>query len=243
VLVRAERLAKRFGAFVALADVSFEAREGEILGILGPNGAGKTTTMRILSTVLRPTSGRAEVAGADVASDPDAARRALGVLPESAGLYGRLTAREVLRYAGRLHDLGGRELERRIDALTAMLDLGAFLDRRCEPFSRGMKQRVALARALLHNPPVLVLDEPTAGLDVVAARTVRGALGALRDAGKCVLLSTHAMSEAERLCDRVAILAGGRVRGVGTLKSLRGDTSAPLEDVFVKLTAADGVGV
>ncbi|MBM3450642.1 MAG: ABC transporter ATP-binding protein [Armatimonadetes bacterium] len=240
MLVRAERLAKRFGTFAALTDVSFEAREGEILGVLGPNGAGKTTTMRILSTLLRPTAGRAEVAGADVATSPQDARRALGVLPEAAGLYGRLTAREALRYAGRLHGLAGEDLERRIEGLSALLDLGAFIDRRCEPFSRGMKQRVALARALLRNPIVLLLDEPTAGLDVVAARTVRRALAGLRDAGKCILLSTHLMAEVERLCDRVVILGDGRVRGIGTLAELRGE-GGELEEIFVRLAGAGSV--
>lgn len=229
-------LCKRFGRFEALAGVTFEATSGEILGLLGPNGAGKTTAMRILGTLLRPTSGTAEVCGHDVERDSHAVRAAIGVLPENAGLYGRLTAREILRYHGALYGLSERRLRERIDWLVELLDLGAFIDRRAEPFSKGMKQRVCLARALIHDPAVLILDEPTAGLDVLAARSVRAAIRRLAVEGRCVLMSTHLMVEAERLCDRVAIILGGRIRAEGALDALRSAEDAGLEEVFVRLT-------
>jgi sodium transport system ATP-binding protein len=229
-------LSKRFGQLEVLRGVTFEAAPGEVVGLLGPNGAGKTTTMRILATLLRPTAGRAEICGSDVERDPRAVRAAIGVLPENAGLYGRLTSREILRYHGALYGLPSRTLRDRIDWLVELLDLREFIDRRTESFSKGMKQKVCLARALVHGPAVLILDEPTAGLDVLAARAVREAVRRLATDGRCVVMSTHLMAEAERLCDRVAIIQTGRIRAAGPLAALKSAGDAGLEDVFVRLT-------
>ena len=223
----------------AVDGATFTAQQGEILGLLGPNGAGKTTTLRMLATVLRPSSGRASVAGFDVERQMSEVREHLGVLPEYCGLYGRLTPREHLRYFGRLHRLWGPELEARIEALLADLEMGEYADRRCEPFSKGMKQKVALGRALIHNPQDLLLDEPTAGLDVMSARNVRQLIARFRAEGRCVILSTHLLSEAERLCDRLVIIRGGRIVGQGTPEALMRQTGqASLEETFVALVGA-----
>jgi sodium transport system ATP-binding protein len=220
----------------AVDGATFTAQQGEILGLLGPNGAGKTTTLRMLATVLRPSSGRASVAGFDVERQMSEVREHLGVLPEYWGLYGRLTPREHLRYFGRLHRLRGPELEARIEALLADLEMGEYADRRCEPFSKGMKQKVALGRALIHNPQHLLLDEPTAGLDVMSARNVRELIARFRAEGRCVILSTHLLSEAERLCDRLVIIRRGRTAGQGTPEALMRQTGqASLEEAFVAL--------
>ncbi|MEW6567322.1 MAG: ATP-binding cassette domain-containing protein [Chloroflexota bacterium] len=235
-MIEALDLVKHFGSVRAVDGVTFTACEGEVLGLLGPNGAGKTTTLRLLATVLRPTRGTARVDGHDVRRDPAACRAALGVLPESWGLYGRLTPREHLRYFGRLHGLSGDDLERRIESVVQALEMQDFADRRCEPFSKGMKQKVALGRALIHNPRHLLLDEPTAGLDVMSARSVRELIAHLRDEGRCVILSTHILSEAERLCDRLAVIDRGRIVAVGTPAELLQQTGqASLEEAFVRL--------
>lgn len=239
-MIQVEKLVKRFGTVRAVDGATFTAQQGEILGLLGPNGAGKTTTLRMLATVLRPSSGRASVAGFDVERQMSEVREHLGVLPEYWGLYGRLTPREHLRYFGRLHRLWGPELEARIEALLADLEMGEYADRRCEPFSKGMKQKVALGRALIHNPQHLLLDEPTAGLDVMSARNVRQLIARFRAEGRCVILSTHLLSEAERLCDRLVIIRGGRIAGQGTPEALMRQTGqASLEETFVALV---GVG-
>ena len=239
-MIQVEKLVKRFGTVRAVDGATFTAQQGEILGLLGPNGAGKTTTLRMLATVLRPSSGRASVAGFDVERQMSEVREHLGVLPEYWGLYGRLTPREHLRYFGRLHRLRGLELEARIEALLADLEMGEYADRRCEPFSKGMKQKVALGRALIHNPQHLLLDEPTAGLDVMSARNVRQLIARFRAEGRCVILSTHLLSEAERLCDRLVIIRGGRIAGQGTPEALMRQTGqASLEETFVALV---GVG-
>ena len=235
-MIRVENLVKRFGTVRAVDGATFTAQQGEILGLLGPNGAGKTTTLRMLATVLRPSSGRASVAGFDVERQMSEVREHLGVLPEYWGLYGRLTPREHLRYFGRLHRLRGPELEARIEALLADLEMGEYADRRCEPFSKGMKQKVALGRALIHNPQHLLLDEPTAGLDVMSARNVRELIARFRAEGRCVILSTHLLSEAERLCDRLVIIRRGRTAGQGTPEALMRQTGqASLEEAFVAL--------
>jgi sodium transport system ATP-binding protein len=237
VLVEATHLEKRFRGYHAVRDVSLRCYAGQVFGLLGPNGAGKTTTLRMLTTALRPTAGTARIAGHDVVTEPAAVRRAIGVLPENAGVYGRLTAREVIRYAGRLHGVPPDVLETRIGDIADALDLTPHLDRLTETFSKGMKQKVSVARALVHNPPVVFLDEPTSGLDVLSARTVRDFIDGVRREGRCVLLSTHVMEEAEKLCDRVAIVAAGTVRGEGTLNELRARTGLDLEDIFVQLVA------
>jgi sodium transport system ATP-binding protein len=221
--------------------LTFSARQGEVLGLLGPNGAGKTTTLRMLSTVLAPTSGTARVGGREIRSQARAVRADLGVLPEYWGLYGRLTPREHLRYFGRLHGLRGPDLEQRIGLLIADLEMGEYADRRCEPFSKGMKQKVALGRALIHNPQHLLLDEPTAGLDVISARNVRELIERFRGEDRCVILSTHILGEAERLCDRLAIVDHGRVVAAGApAELLRQTGQTTLEEAFVHLVGEAG---
>jgi sodium transport system ATP-binding protein len=235
-MIEVMNLVKHFGPVRAVDGVSFTAREGEVLGLLGPNGAGKTTTLRLLSTVLRPSAGTARVGGHDVIREPAAVRAELGVLPENWGLYGRLTPREHLRYFGRLYGMDSGRLESRIEAVIALFEIGEYADRRCEPFSKGMKQKVALGRALIHDPRHLLLDEPTAGLDVMSARGVREVIARFRDEGRCVVLSTHILAEAERLCDRLVLIQRGRIVAGGTPEELRrlADRQT-LEEAFVAL--------
>ena len=225
----------------AVRELSFEAGAGEVFGLLGPNGAGKTTTLRILATLLAPTSGRATIAGADVATDPLGVRRKLGYLSTSTGLYPRLTPRETLRYCGQLFGIEAARLEARIEELVEAFDLGSFGDRNCESLSTGQKQRVSIARAVLHDPAVLILDEPTTGLDILSTSDMIAFIEGCRDRGTCVLLSTHVMSEAERLCDRIGVLYEGRLLAVGTLAELRERTQAEyLDDIFRRLVRESG---
>ena len=224
------------GPITAAHAITLECRSGEVFGLLGPNGAGKTTTLRMLSTVLRPTSGTARVAGHDVVAEPLAVRAKIGFLSGNTGLYARLTPRETLRYFGRLHAMDGEALERRIDAIIDQLDLRAYADRRCEKLSTGNRQKTSIARAIVHDPPVLILDEPSLGLDVLAAGAMIQFIADCRSRGKCVLFSTHIMAEAEKLCDRVAIIHQSEVRAVDTLDGLRERTGQRfLEDVFLSL--------
>jgi sodium transport system ATP-binding protein len=235
VLVEAVDLHKRFRSFHAVRGVSFHCYAGEVFGLLGPNGAGKTTTIRMLTTVLRPTAGTAYVSGHDVVREPEEVRRLIGVLPENAGVYGRLTARDMIRYAGRLYGVAPGELEARIEEVAEALELTPHLDRLTDTFSKGMKQKVNVARAIIHNPPVVFLDEPTSGLDVLSARSVREFIQRFKAEGRCVIMSTHVMEEAERLCDRVVIIAGGRVQAEGRLADLKAQTGLGLEEIFVQL--------
>ncbi len=235
VLVEAQDLQKRFRSFHAVRGVSFQCYAGEVFGLLGPNGAGKTTTIRMLTTILRPTSGTARIAGHDVVREPAAVRNVIGVLPENAGIYGRLTAREAVRYAGRLYGVQREVLEGRVEAILEALELTPHMDRVTDTFSKGMKQKVNIARALVHDPPVVFLDEPTSGLDVISARSVRDFVSRFKQDGRCVIMSTHVMEEAERLCDRVAIIAAGRVQAEGTLEDLKARTGLGLEEIFVQL--------
>jgi sodium transport system ATP-binding protein len=236
-----EHLTKAFGAAVAVDDLSFTVAPGEIYGLLGPNGAGKTTTLRVLAAILAPTSGRATLAGVDVARKPQAARRRLGFLTGTTGLYARLTGRELLRYFGRLHGMAEAAIAERTAMLARLLDLGPFLGRRCEGLSTGQRQRLSVARAVLHDPTVLVLDEPTVGLDVLASRFLREFVRAERDRGKAVVFSTHYLAEAELLCDRIGLLHKGRLLAEGSPAALRaraGDASS-LEEAFLRLVAAE----
>ena len=237
VLVEAVDLEKRFRRFHAVRGVSFHCYAGEVFGLLGPNGAGKTTTIRVLTTILRPTAGTGRVAGHDVVRNPAEVRRMIGVLPENAGVYGRLTGRDVIRYTGRLHGVLPDVLEARLQAICERLDLGSHLDRLTDTYSKGMRQKLNIARALVHDPPVVFLDEPTSGLDVISARAVRDVIQGFKQEGRCVIMSTHVMEEAERLCDRVAIIAAGRVRAQGRLEDLKAQTGLGLEEIFVQLVA------
>lgn len=236
-----ESLSKRFGAVEAVRGISLEVPDGRVTGLLGPNGAGKSTTLRLLYGVQRPDAGRALVDGLDVATARAAALARLGVLPHNAGLYPHLTARENIRYYGALHGLSGAALERRIDALAELLELKPLLGRRTKGFSQGERVKVALARALVHEPPNLVLDEPTSGLDVLATRNVRELVRRLRDAGHCILFTSHVMQEVAALCDDIAIMAHGRIVAHGTTAELAATVpGGSLEDAFVAaLTTGD----
>jgi sodium transport system ATP-binding protein len=235
-MIEARGLGKSFGAVRAVHDVSFIAADGRITALLGPNGAGKSTTLRMLCTVLRPDTGAALIDGAIVASDPLAARRHIGVLSHSSGLYPHLTARENIIYFGELHGMTRRASRARADELLTRLELGDCADRRAKGFSQGQKLKTALARALVHEPRNLVLDEPTNGLDVMAVRSLRKLLSELRDAGHCILFSTHVMQEVNALCDDVVVIARGTVVAQGAPEALRASTGlAGLEDAFVQL--------
>jgi sodium transport system ATP-binding protein len=238
--VAVDSLSKSFGATAAVADLSFQVAPGEIYGLLGPNGAGKTTTLRILAGILLPTRGRVRVVGLDIAQEPLAVRQRLGFLTNTTGLYPRLTGHELLRYFGRLHGLDRDATAARIAALAAALHLDPFFDRRCESLSTGERQRLSIARAVLHDPAVLVLDEPTAGLDVLASRFLRDFVRAERDRGKAVVFSTHYLAEAELLCDRIGLIHRGRLLAEGTPPALRataGDAPS-LEEAFLRLVGA-----
>lgn len=235
-MIEVTDLARSFGAVKAVDGVTFRVEEGTIVGLLGPNGAGKTTTLRILSTLVKPDRGTATVAGFDVVTQPAEVRRRLGVVPDSKGLYPRLTARENVRYYGRLHGMEGAELDAAIDRLIGVLGMEEFADRRTDGFSTGQRVKVAIARALVHGPRTVLLDEPTSGLDIMATRAMREAIKRLRDEGTCVLLSTHIMQEVAALCERIVVISSGRVRATGSPDEIRAETGADnLEDAFVEL--------
>jgi sodium transport system ATP-binding protein len=242
-VIEAEQLHKAFGAKVAVQDVSFTARDGEITGLLGPNGAGKTTTLRMLYTLLRPDRGRITVDGLDAALQPLEVRRRLGVLPDARGLYKRLTARENIAYFAQLHGLDAALIRQRSDALIDALGMHDIAGRRVEGFSQGERVKTAIARALVHDPRHIVLDEPSNGLDVIATRSLRDFLRQLKAEGRCVLFSTHIMQEVAALCDRIVIIGGGRVVADGTPEELRERADEhSLEDAFVKIIGAAAVG-
>jgi len=235
-VIEVESLAKRFGAVEAVRDVSFTAADGRITGLLGPNGAGKSTTLRMLYTVLRPDAGSARIDGVDVVADPLAARRSIGVLPHSAGIYRHLSARENIRFYGELHGLPTVALRRRIDELVERLGMADFADRRAAGFSQGQRIKVALARALVHSPRNVLLDEPTNGLDVMATRALRDLVRGLRAEGHCVLFSSHVMQEVAALCDEVVIIDHGRVAASGTPAGIQSSFGgASLEEAFVRV--------
>jgi len=224
----------RAGTIVAADGVTFRCVHGEVFGLLGPNGAGKSTTLRMLATVLHPTSGTGTVAGHDILTDPLGVRRSMGYLSASTGLYGRLTARETLQYFGRLHGMDSRTLEARVRELLDTFGMADFADVRCEKLSTGMRQKVSIARTVVHDPPILILDEPTVGLDILVASTMIRFVEDCRARGKCIVFSTHIMSEAERLCGRIAVIHRGRIHACDTLDRLRESTGHRyLEDIFV----------
>src|SRR5262245_34833369 len=229
----------RRGEFFALRGIDFDAYPGQIFGLLGPNGAGKTTALRILSTVLRPTSGTATVNGYDVLTQPSLVRRQIGFVSANTGVYDRMTAWEMVQYFGRLFGVPDERLRPQMEGLFLRLQMNDFRDVLGAKMSTGMKQKVSIARALVHDPPVLIFDEPTNGLDVLVARSLLKTVAELRDLGKCVVFSTHIMREVEKLCDRIAIIHRGAVLTEGTLPELREEHGEPdLEELFFRLIAA-----
>ena len=239
-VIRADGLCKSFGDVEAVIDVSFAAEDGKVTALLGPNGAGKSTSLRMLSTVLKPTAGTAEVDGLSVSTDPMGVCSRIGVLPHATGLYGRLTTRENIRYYGELHGMQRDRLETRIDTLIELLDMAEFSERRVEGFSQGQRIKVALARAIVHDPKNVLLDEPTNGLDVMATRALREIILRLKREGRCVLFSSHVMQEVANLCDDVIIIGQGRVQFTGTLDSLKTQTGQEdLEEAFIQVIGAE----
>jgi sodium transport system ATP-binding protein len=240
-MIEVQGLTKTFqdskrGAVHALDDVSFSVRKGEIFGILGPNGAGKTTTLRLLATVLAPSEGTAQVGGFDIVRSPEKVRKQIGFLSGDMGLYARLTPREILRFFAKLNGMGGEALRARIEQIISQLEMRAFADTKLDRLSTGMKQKVAIARSVVHDPPVLILDEPTYGLDVPTSRLIENFILEARHRGKCIVYSTHVMEEAEYLCDRMAVIHEGRVRVIGTMDELRSHTGKRrLREIFLDL--------
>jgi sodium transport system ATP-binding protein len=240
-MIHVHRLTKHYadlrqGRLVALGGISFHALPGQVYGLLGPNGAGKTTTLRILSTVLRPTGGTATINGCDVVTQPSRVRRQIGFMSATTGVYDRMTGWEMVEYFGRLYGIPPNELRARIEQLFERLKMNDVRDVLGAKMSTGMKQKVSVARALVHDPPVLIFDEATAGLDVLVGRALLDTVAELRDHGKCVIFSTHIMREAERLCDRLAIMHRGHILAEGTLEELRDrHHQRDLEELFFQL--------
>lgn len=240
-VIEADNLNKRFGAVIAVRDLCLRARDGHITGLLGPNGAGKSTSLRILYTVLRADSGDARIDGHSVTRTPLNAARRIGVLPHAAGIYANLTARENIIYFGALQGLKRAAARVRAQELVQLLDMQEFADRRARGFSQGQRVKTALARALVHRPQNLLLDEPTNGLDVMAVRALRALLVSLRDAGHCILFSSHVMQEVSALCDEIVVIAHGTALAAGTPAEICTRTgAASLEDAFVSLTGEEG---
>jgi len=240
-MIHVENLTKCFtdlrrGSVAALDRVSFDVGPGEVFGLLGPNGAGKTTCLRILSTVLKPTSGSARVAGYDVSTHPTEVRARIGFMSSNTGIYDRMTAWEMVEHFGRLYGLEEKELQRRLEETFTMLQMQEIRDLLGSKMSTGMKQKVSIARTIIHDPPVLIFDEPTSGLDVLVARAVLQAIHALREQGKCIIFSTHIMREVEKLCDRIAIIYKGQILAAGSLEDLERQYQEPdMEELFFDL--------
>jgi len=238
-LIETRNLVKRYGDKVAVDNVSFDVYAGEVFGFLGPNGAGKTTTIKMIVGLLQPTSGTVKVAGYDVQSQSRLAKASSGYVPDTPNLYAKLTGRELLRFVSDLYDLNRHQATRRMDELLRMFELASAADDTIDSYSHGMQQKTSLAAALMHDPRVLVLDEPTVGLDPRSARLIKDILGQLAERGAAVMLSTHILEIAERMCNRIGIIDKGRLIAVGTMDELRtldktGQTS--LEDIFLSLT-------
>ncbi|MCI0641529.1 MAG: ATP-binding cassette domain-containing protein [Gemmataceae bacterium] len=242
-MIHVENLTKSFrdlrrGLVVAVDNVSFDAKPGEIFGLLGPNGAGKTTTMRILCTVLKPSGGQATIAGCDVATQPSLVRQHIGFLSANTAIYDRMSAWELVEYFGKLYGMDDERLRARMEHVFDSLRMNDFRDVLGAKMSTGMRQKVSIARAIVHDPPVLIFDEPTAGLDVLVARNVLENIRQLREQGKCILYSTHIMREVEKICDRVAIVGKGKVRACGTLQDLREQHGEnDMEELFFRLVS------
>jgi ABC-type multidrug transport system ATPase subunit len=236
-----KELTKTYGERTVVNRVSLEIASGGVYGLLGPNGAGKTTIVRMLSTVIKPSAGSANVNGFDVTSQPDLVRQSIGVLPEDTGLYDRLNAVETLRFYGGLQGVSERRLEERIDQLLDLLELDPKRHDRVSTYSRGMRQKLALARAMIHDPPILLLDEPTLGLDVMSTRAIRDYTRTAASEGKTILLTTNNMYEAQLLCDRLTIISNGSIRASGTVGDLEDlARTKGLEEVFINLVRGDG---
>ena len=239
-MITVRELHKSFGKVKAVRGISFDARDGEITGLLGPNGAGKTTTLRMLYSLLPPDEGEIRIDGMDPRRDAMAIKRTLGVVPDSRGLYTRLTARENIRYYGELHGMKAGDIRRRIDELVDTLDMGDFIDRRTEGFSQGQRVKVAIARAMVHEPQTVLMDEPSNGLDVMSTRALREYILGLKRAGQSVVPSTHIMQEVAALCDRIVIIAKGLIAADGTPDELLSRSGCDtLEDAFVKLIGTE----
>src|SRR5579859_2572054 len=242
-MIEARGLSKRFhdkkrGEIRAVDNVSFVAKPGQIYGLLGANGAGKTTTLRLLATILEPTDGTAIVQGFDVVESPEKVRAAVGFLSTATALYPRLTSQEMVEYFGRLNGMDEASLKKRVDELFKRLDMNEFRDRRCDKLSTGMKQKTSIARTLVHDPPVMIFDEPTLGLDIMTARSIVNFIRECRDRGKTVIFSTHIMSEVEKLCDVIGIIQSGKLLAEGSLAQLREQAGEDdLEEIFVKIVA------
>jgi sodium transport system ATP-binding protein len=242
-MIEVQNLSKHFwdkkrGEIRAVDGVSFRCRPGQIYGLLGANGAGKTTTLRMLATILEPSAGTAVVCGHDVIDHPERVRANVGFLSTATALYPRLTAREVVQYFGRLNGLSDAVLKQRVDKIFDRLDMNGFRDRRCDKLSTGMKQKTSIARTLVHDPAVMIFDEPTLGLDIMTARTITAFIRECRDLGKTVIFSTHIMSEVEKLCDVIGIIQGGKLLTEGSLDDLRARYGErDLEEIFVKVVA------
>lgn len=242
-MIEVQDIRKAFGKVQALKGVSFAAPDARITGLLGPNGAGKSTTLRVLYTLIRPDSGTARIDSHDVVQDALKVRNRIGVLPHNAGLYPRLTARENIEFFGRMAGLEGERLRQNTRNVIDMLEIGEFAERRAKGFSQGQRTKVALARALVHEPRNILLDEPTNGLDVMATRSLRALIKRLKEAGKCVLFSSHVMQEVAALCDEIVIISDGRVATSGTPDQIRASTGEQnLEDAFVRaIGSAEGL--
>jgi sodium transport system ATP-binding protein len=227
---------KKRGRVLAVDDVSISVNKGEIFGLLGLNGAGKTTTLRLLATILKPTSGTAFLNGFDVVKFPEKAKAKLGFLTGATGLYARLQAREMIHYFGLLYGLSESDADKRTDELIATFNLTDFAGVKCDKLSSGNKQKVSIARTMVHDPEVIILDEPTVGLDVITSRAVVNFINDEKKRGKAIIFSTHVMHEAEKLCDRIGIIHQGKIIAIGTPDELKAKTQcADMDDVFVKL--------
>lgn len=239
-MIKVSNLYKSFGSVKAVRGISFEVRDGEVTGLLGPNGAGKTTTLRMLYSLLPPDAGEIRIDGLDPSKDAIAIKRTLGVVPDSRGLYTRMSARENIAYYGELHGMSRRDINARIEELVATLDMADFIERRTEGFSQGQRVKVAIARAMVHSPQTVLLDEPSNGLDVMSTRALRRYILELRDAGHSVVLSTHIMQEVAALCDRIVIIAKGKIAADGTAQALLEKSGCDsLEDAFVHLIGSE----
>jgi sodium transport system ATP-binding protein len=239
-MIKVENLHKSFGKVKAVKGISFTVRDGEITGLLGPNGAGKTTTLRMLYSLLPPDAGKILIDGLDPATDAMAIKRTLGVVPDSRGLYTRMTARENIAYYGKLHAMSKTDIDQRIAELVETLDMDDFIDRRTEGFSQGQRVKVAIARAMVHKPQTVLLDEPSNGLDVMSTRALRRYVLDLKEAGHSIVLSTHIMQEVAALCDRIIIIAEGLIAADGTAEELLQKSGCEtLEDAFVKLIGSE----